>query len=102
MPANPYRVLYFNPSLPVVKFSKMVAKYHNSRELDMLKKCARLSGFRVVPSDKLNWKQRQKFQDNAFRVGRFVYYYLSDETAAKLRNLKEEDYEGEKTDGHGC
>jgi len=92
MPANPYRVLYFNPSLPVVKFSKMAASYHNDRELEILKKCAQLSGHVVVPSADLHWYQRKKHKSSSFRIGKHVYYFLPSDVA-------QDKTKGESTDG---
>lgn len=79
MPANPYKVLYFNPGLPVVKFSKMAASYHNDRELEILKKCAEISGHTVVSSAYLHWYQRKKYKGSSFRIGKHVYYFLPDQ-----------------------
>ena len=85
MPANPYKFLFFNPSLPVVKFSKMAARYHNDRELNILKKCAELSGFAVVASADLHWYQRKKYSDSSFRIGKYGYYFLPNDLIEKLK-----------------
>lgn len=73
---NPYQVLYFNPSMHSVKFAKMAEKYHNFRELSILKKVARLTGYDLIESSRLNWRQRDKWRDNKFKIGYFVYYLI--------------------------
>lgn len=85
MPANPYQVLYWNPSLPVVKFAKMAQKFHNARELEILQRCAALAGYVLAPAGALNWRQKQKWKEASFRVGREVYYFLAPEQAARLK-----------------
>ena len=94
MPANPYKVLYFNPSLPVVKFSKMAAKYHNDKELKILERCAELAGFKVLPSSKISWYQRKKHRDSSFRIGSHVYYFIPREIAEKIKVAEDDDMDG--------
>lgn len=75
-PVNPYQVLFFNPSLPSITFAKMAEKYHRFRERKMLEKVAEITGYMLVESSKLNWRQRDKWRDNKFKIGYFVYYLL--------------------------
>lgn len=75
-PVNPYQVLYFNPSLPSITFAKMSAKYHHFRERKMLEKVAEITGYILVESSKLNWRQRDRWRDNKFKIGYYVYYLL--------------------------
>lgn len=88
MAANPYRVLYLNPSLPVIKFAKMAEKYHNERDMMMLQKCAQLTGHVLVPSSELNWRQRKKNQHATFRIGYQVFYLLSPGEAKNIKTPK--------------
>ncbi len=90
MPANPYKVLYFNPSIPVVKFSKMVAKFQNYKELKILEKCAELANFTVLPSNKINWYQRKKHKERSFRIGTHVYYFIPNEIAKSIKVAEDE------------
>lgn len=75
-PANPYQVLYFNPSIHSVKFAKMAEKWHNTKDVEILKKVADITGFYLVESSKLNWRQRDKFKNLKFKIGYYVYYLI--------------------------
>lgn len=88
-PVNPYQVLYFNPSIHSVKFAKMAERYHNFRELSILKKVARLTGYDLIESSRLNWRQRNRWRDNKFRIGYFVYYLVPPGSV----RLREDEYE---------
>jgi hypothetical protein len=88
-PVNPYQVLYFNPSIHSVKFAKMAEKYHNFRELSILNKVARLTGYDLIESSRLNWRQRDRWRDNKFRIGYFVYYLVPPGSV----RLREDEYE---------
>lgn len=75
-PVNPYQVLYFNPSIHSVKFAKMAEKYHNFRELNILHKVAQITGYLLVESSNLNWRQRDKWRAHKFKIGYYVYYLI--------------------------
>lgn len=85
MPANPYKQLYFNPSMPVVNFAKKSQSYHNWKELNMLKRAAEMAGYIVVESIALNWRQRKKHCENRFKIGYEVYYFLHKDVASKFK-----------------
>ncbi len=75
-PVNPYQVLYFNPSIHAVKFAKMAEKWHNRKDVEILEKVSDITGFHLIESPKLNWRQRDKFRDLKFQIGYFVYYLI--------------------------
>ena len=85
MPGNPYKQLYFNPSIPVVNFAKKTQKFHNWKELNMLKRAAGMVGYIVVESSVLNWRQRKKYCENRFKIGYEVYYFLAEGIASKIK-----------------
>ncbi len=85
MPVNPYKKLYFNPSIPAVEFSKMAAKFHNDKELKILEKCAELANFKVLPSNKISWYQRKKHKGSSFRIGTHVYYFIPNDVAENIK-----------------
>lgn len=73
---NPYQVLYFNPSIHAIKFARMAEKWHNHKDMEILKKVANITGFHLIESSKLNWRQRDKFRDLKFKIGYYVYYLI--------------------------
>lgn len=75
-PVNPYQVLYFNPSIHAVKFAKMAEKWHNKKDLEILQKVADITGFILIESSKLNWRQRDKFRELKFKIGYYTYYLI--------------------------
>lgn len=75
-PVNPYQVLYFNPSIHSVTFAKMAQKWHNKKDLEILQKVADITGFHLIESSKLNWRQRDKFRELKFKIGYYTYYLI--------------------------
>lgn len=73
---NPYQVLFLNPHLHAQKFAKMVTKYHQEKDLEMLKRIADLVDRQFLESSEINWRQRTKFKDWGFQVGRKKIYLL--------------------------
>lgn len=73
---NPYQVLYWNPHIHSQKFAKMVAKYHAERDTEMLKRIAGMTNRQLLYSKQLNWRQRKKYRDWGFQVGREKIYLL--------------------------
>lgn len=73
---NPYQVLYFNPSIHSVTFAKMAQKWHNKKDLEILQKVADITGFHLIESSKLNWRQRDKFRELKFKIGYYTYYLI--------------------------
>lgn len=92
-PVNPYQVLYFNPSIHSVKFAKMAEKWHNTKDLEMLEKVADITGFYLIESSRLNWRQRDKFRENKFKIGYFVYYLIPPGAIDIERLQREEEME---------
>lgn len=84
---NPYQVLYLNPHMGAQKFAKMVTKYHQERELDVLRRISVLAGRDLVQSKELNWRQRIKYSEWAFRVGKNTIYLLPKHTCIKTALL---------------
>ena len=75
-PVNPYQILYFNPSIHSVQFAKMAEKWHNTKDVEMLERVADITGFHLVESSKLNWRQRDKFRELKFKIGYYTYYLI--------------------------
>lgn len=90
MSCNPYQVLYFNPSIHSIKFAKMAEKYHNDKDLNILKKVSEITGYRLIESERLNWRQREKYKNNKFQIGYHVYYLIPPNERLKLKEIKQE------------
>jgi hypothetical protein len=73
---NPYQVLYHNPHLHAQKFAKMVAKYHHQKDVEMLNTIGNLTNRLLCSGSEMNWRQRDKYKDWGFQVGRKKFYLL--------------------------
>lgn len=73
---NPYQVLFWNPHIHAQKFAKMATKFHNEKELEMLSKIAGLTNRLLCESSEINWRQRIKYKDWGFQIGRKKFYLL--------------------------
>lgn len=73
---NPYQVLYWNPHIHAQKFAKLATKYHQEKDIEMLKRIADLTDRQFLESAEINWRQRVKYKDWGFQVGRKKFYLL--------------------------
>lgn len=73
---NPYQTLYWNPHLHAQKFAKMTTKYHQERDLEILKRIADLTGRKILDSSDVHWRQRIKFKEWGFQIGLKKVYLL--------------------------
>lgn len=88
---DPRSLLYHYPSLPIVKYAKLMQQYSFYQALDVAEDLAHRQGYILLPSSCIHWMRVQKFgPDRRVKIGRNSYYLLrpNELTRSEMSKLK--------------
>lgn len=89
---DPRALLYFFPSLPKVRFAKILNEFYYYKTLESVEEAANKMGFILLPRACMNWQRcRDYSEDRKVKVcGRtFFMMKINELTNAEKRKLKE-------------
>lgn len=96
--SDPRSLLYHYPSLPIVKYAKLMQKYSFNQALDVAENMAHRLGYLLIPSACMHWQRIQKYgSDRRVKIGKFNYYLLRLDEMTKSEFRKLEKYIEEMT-----
>ncbi|MBU8905585.1 hypothetical protein [Desertibacillus haloalkaliphilus] len=58
---DPRNLLYHFPSMPKVKFAKLMNKFYYFKALEAVEEAARKNGFILVPFQCMHWKRKKDY-----------------------------------------
>lgn len=94
--SDPRQLLYHYPSLPIVKYAKLMQRYSHLQALDVAEDLSMRQGYVLLPSSCIHWERAKKFgQERRIKIGRKSYYLMrlqemTDLELVKLKNHIEE------------
>lgn len=94
--SDPRSLLYHYPSLPVVKYAKLMQRYSHLQALDVAEDLSMRQGYVLLPSSCIHWERVRKYgPERRIKIGRYSYYLMrlkemTDSELAKLKNYIEE------------
>lgn len=73
---DPRALLYHFPSLPIVKYAKMMQKYSFIQAVAAAEKVAHLSNYILLPSKCMHWQRVKKNNERRVKVGKNTFYLM--------------------------
>ncbi|MFC4323694.1 hypothetical protein [Litchfieldia salsa] len=90
---DPRNLLYHFPSMPVVKYAKIMQEYCFFKQLKVAEEMAHKLGFILVPFDCMNWQRKKNFSsDRKVKIGRNSYFMMKLNELTKSENAKLRSY----------
>lgn len=75
---DPRNLLYHFPSLPKVKFAKIMRKFCFFKQLEVAEEMAHKLGYILVPFECMNWQRKKNFSnDRKVKIGRNSYFMMN-------------------------
>lgn len=88
---DPRQLLYHYPSMPVVKYAKMMQEFSFYHALAVAEDIAHRQGFILVPYSCMHWERKKRFAaDRRVKIGRRSFYMMreSELTPHEKRKLQ--------------
>ncbi|PFZ53522.1 hypothetical protein COF76_27535 [Bacillus wiedmannii] len=90
---DPRNLLYFTPSLPVVRFAKLYQEFAHYKQLQLAESMARKFDCILVPLECMNWRRAKQFgHDKKVKVGRNSYFMMHPSELTRNEKRKLEEY----------
>ena len=89
---DPRTLLYHFPSLPIVKYAKLMQTYSHLMALDVAEDLSMRQGYVLLPFSCIHWKRAQKMgAERRLKIGRNSYYLmrLQEMTDGELGKLQD-------------
>lgn len=89
---DPRQLLYHYPSMPVIKYAKMMQEYSFFHALSVAEDIAHKQGFLLIPYSCMHWERKKHFASNRrVKIGRNSYFMLKENemTPSEKRKFKE-------------
>lgn len=75
---DPRALLYHFPSLPIVKYAKLMQKYSFNQALEAAESVANYSGYLLLPSACMHWQRVKNHFERRVKVGKNTFYLMRD------------------------
>lgn len=90
---DPRNLLYHFPSMPVVKYAKLMQDYCFFRQLKVAEEMAHKLGFILIPFDCMNWQRKKQFgADRKVKIGRNSYFMMKQNELTRTEQKKLNSY----------
>lgn len=73
---DPRALLYHFPSLPIVKYAKMMQKYSFIQAVESAERVAHLSNYILLPSKCMHWQRVKKNHERRLKIGKNTFYLM--------------------------
>lgn len=73
---DPRALLYHFPSLPIVKYAKLMQKYSFNQALEAAEGVAHYSGYLLLPSRCMHWQRVKNHFERRVKVGKHTFYLM--------------------------
>lgn len=96
---DPRNLLYHFPSLPTVKYAKMMQKWCFLQALAVAEDLAHRQDYILLPSHCMHWGRIQKRPDRRVKIGRNSFYLMRLKELTKTEKYKLENHIEEVKNG---
>lgn len=73
---DPRQLLYHFPSLPVVKYAKLMQVYSFNTTVKVAEELANRQGYVLLPFKCIHWQRAQKFSERRLKIGKNTFYLM--------------------------
>lgn len=98
---DPRNLPYHFPSIPVVKYAKLMQEFCYFAQLEAAENAAKKAGFILLPFNCMHWQRRKQFtEERKIKIGKYSFFMmkvneLTDSERTKLDDYLEELHEKE-------
>lgn len=90
---DPRALLYHFPSMPVVKYAKILQEYHFYQMLEVAEDMAHKMGFILIPYACMHWQRKKEFaKDRKVKIGRNSFFMMKIKELTDSEKNKFMDY----------
>ncbi|OIJ22058.1 hypothetical protein BKP45_05115 [Anaerobacillus alkalidiazotrophicus] len=90
---DPRALLYHFPSLPKVKFAKLMAQFTYYKQLEVAEDLANRQGYILLPFVCMHWQRRGQFTpDRKVKIGRNSFFMMKINELTKSEEFKFKDF----------
>lgn len=86
---DPRNLLYHFPSIPIVKFAKLLQDFYFYKQLELAEDLANRNGFILLPFSCMHWERAKKFaEDRRVKIGRHSFFMMKQSELTKNEESK--------------
>ncbi|WP_017187386.1 hypothetical protein [Alkalibacillus haloalkaliphilus] len=89
---DPRQLLYHFPSMPVVKYAKLMQEFSFNHALSVAEDVAHKNGYILVPYKCMHWERKKRFVDRRVKIGRNSFFMMKQLELTKSEKAKLDDY----------
>ena len=90
---DPRQLLYHYPSLPIVKYAKLMQTYSFNQALSVAEDLAHRQGYILLPFKCIHWQRAQKYGlERRVKIGKYSFYLMRLKEITKSEQSKLDYY----------
>ncbi len=89
---DPRALVYHFPSMPIVKFAKLMAQFTYYKQLEVAEDLANRQGYILLPFNCMHWQRRGQFPERKVKIGRNSFFMMKITELTKSEEIKLKDF----------